>query len=45
MTEDDADPHPVLDAARAVLRDDFGISHATLQVEPESHHGCVEVKW
>jgi cobalt-zinc-cadmium efflux system protein len=45
MTENDADPHPVLDTARAVLRDDFGISHATLQVEPESHHGCVEVNW
>ncbi len=45
MTLNDADPHPVLDTARALLRDGFGISHATLQVEPESHDGCVEVKW
>src|SRR5690606_31790977 len=33
MIPDDSDPHPVLDRARQVLRDDHGISHATLQVE------------
>ena len=45
MTLEDADPHPVLDAARAILRDEFGVGHATLQVEPESHSGCAEVEW
>lgn len=45
MTLEDADPHPVLDAARTILRDEFGIGHATLQVEPESHGGCAEVAW
>ena len=45
MTLEDADPHPVLDAARTILRDEFGIGHATLQVEPESHSGCAEVAW
>ena len=40
-----ADPHPVLDGARVVLRERYGIDHATLQVEPEDHHGCDEVGW
>ena len=37
--------HAVLDQARAVLADRHGISHATLQVEPEDHHGCDELTW
>ena len=37
--------HAVLDQARDVLRDRYGISHATLQVEPEDHQGCHEVAW
>lgn len=37
-----SDAHTVLDAARDTLRDDFGISHATLQVEPDTHEGCAE---
>jgi cobalt-zinc-cadmium efflux system protein len=45
MTKADTDPHPVLDQARQVLRDDYRISHATLQVEPETHRGCAEVNW
>lgn len=45
MIPDDSDPHPVLDRARQVLRDDHGISHATLQVEPASHRGCSEITW
>ena len=36
--------HAVLDQARDVLRDRYGISHATLQVEPDDH-GCHEVAW
>jgi len=37
--------HAVLDQARDLLRDQYGISHATLQVEPDDHHGCAEVAW
>jgi cobalt-zinc-cadmium efflux system protein len=37
--------HAVLDQARDLLRDRYGISHATLQVEPDDHHGCEEVAW
>ena len=45
MTVEDAEPHAVLDAARRVMRERFGVEHATLQVEPESHAGCHEVTW
>jgi cobalt-zinc-cadmium efflux system protein len=45
MTKDGTDPHPILDEARKVLQDDYHISHATLQVEPDTHHGCSEVTW
>jgi cobalt-zinc-cadmium efflux system protein len=39
------DSHGVLDQARHVLLDRYGIDHATLQVEPEDHEGCAEVAW
>jgi cobalt-zinc-cadmium efflux system protein len=39
------DSHAVLDQARHLLADRHGITHATLQVEPEDHHGCDEVNW
>ncbi len=45
VTGEGADPHPVLDAARAVLAEGHGIVHATLQVEPETHTGCHEIAW
>lgn len=45
MTIEGADPHDVLDAARAVMRSQFGVEHATLQVEPETHTGCHDVTW
>ena len=45
MTIDESDPHPVLDAARDLLADEYGISHATVQVEPTAHTGCTEVAW
>lgn len=45
MTRAGTDPHPVLDAARNLLRDRYDIDHATLQVEPDTHHGCSEVTW
>lgn len=40
-----ADHHDVLDAAREVLAAHHGLTHATLQVEPEDHTGCDEVGW
>lgn len=39
------DSHSVLDQARHLLADRHGINHATLQVEPEDHHGCDDVNW
>jgi cobalt-zinc-cadmium efflux system protein len=45
MTVEGADPHEVLDGARAVMREEFGVEHATLQVEPQSHTGCHDVTW
>lgn len=45
MTRDGVDPHPVLDRARSLLEGEYRISHATLQVEPDSHEGCSEVAW
>jgi cobalt-zinc-cadmium efflux system protein len=39
------DAHGVLDRARDLLRERYGIGHATLQVEPEDHTGCDEVGW
>lgn len=45
MTRNDTDPHPVLDQARSILQDRYGIDHATLQVEPDTHIGCQAVTW
>ena len=45
VTTPDGETHAVLDAARARLTDDFGIAHATLQVEPADHTGCEELTW
>lgn len=45
MTRADADAHEVLDRATGLLRDEFGIAHATLQVEPETHQQCAETSW
>lgn len=44
-TPADVDTHTILDRATIMLRDEFGIAHATLQVEPESHQQCVETTW
>ena len=33
----DADWHAVLDSTRALLARDFGVTHATIQVEPHDH--------
>lgn len=45
MITGEADPHPVLDSARDLLQTRYNVSHATLQVEPEDHHGCSELAW
>ena len=45
MIAGDADSHEVLDRARQILTDVYSISHATFQVEPDSHGGCHEVGW
>ncbi len=45
VVDDAADSHSILDIAGDALRSDWGISHATLQVEPESHSECVEDTW
>jgi cobalt-zinc-cadmium efflux system protein len=45
MTPNNADTHTILDTATSLLRDEYGIAHATLQVEPETHQQCVETSW
>lgn len=45
MVAEGTDPHPVLDRARRILEDAYGIDHATLQVEPWSHRECAEISW
>jgi cobalt-zinc-cadmium efflux system protein len=45
MVAEGTDPHGVLDQARDVLREEYDIAHATLQVEPDDHTGCAEVTW
>jgi cobalt-zinc-cadmium efflux system protein len=45
MVRAGADHHHVLDEARSVLRDRYGIDHATLQVEPDDHEGCADIDW
>ncbi len=45
MTAPTADGHGVLDRARTLLRDRHHIDHATLQVEPDTHRGCEDVRW
>jgi cobalt-zinc-cadmium efflux system protein len=45
MVRTGTDAHGVLDQARWLLQDRYGLDHATLQVEPEDHRGCDEVRW
>jgi cobalt-zinc-cadmium efflux system protein len=45
VTAEAADAHGVLDRAMQVMRTQFGVEHATLQVEPDTHTGCKEVTW
>ncbi|MDH5236258.1 MAG: cation diffusion facilitator family transporter [Acidimicrobiia bacterium] len=45
MTGADTDAHSVLDQARHLLHDRYGIEHGTFQVEPDTHEGCREISW
>ncbi|MCP4222908.1 MAG: cation transporter [Actinomycetia bacterium] len=45
MTASDIDPHAVLDQARQLLIDGYGIDHGTFQIEPDTHTGCHNVAW
>ncbi|GAA3511030.1 cation diffusion facilitator family transporter [Georgenia daeguensis] len=45
VAADGADQAAVLVAARDVLRDRYGIEHATLQVEPADHGACNDLTW
>jgi cobalt-zinc-cadmium efflux system protein len=45
MVATGTDTHAVLDQARTLLAERHGITHATLQVEPDDHHGCDEITW
>lgn len=45
MTDREADAHAVLDQASQMMKVRFGVEHATLQVEPDTHTGCKEVAW
>lgn len=40
-----ADAHAVLDQARLLLNDTYRVTHATFQVEPDTHDGCQEITW
>lgn len=45
MVADGTDNHSVLDQARQLLAERYGIEHGTFQVEPDTHVGCSEVTW
>jgi cobalt-zinc-cadmium efflux system protein len=45
MVQVGTDTHAVLDQAQALLTTEYGIGHATLQIEPDDHEGCDEVTW
>lgn len=39
------DPHRVLDAAQRILREQHGLGHCTVQIEPEEHSTVEESSW
>ena len=45
MTTTGSDAHAVLDKARQILLDSYGIDHGTFQVEPDDHSGCHDIAW
>lgn len=46
---EDGQAREVLNEARRILRDDYGVDHATVQVEPadygDAEHDCAELSW
>lgn len=45
VTSGSVDHHGVLDQARVLMAETYGIEHGTFQVEPDSHTGCTDVDW
>lgn len=45
MTQPAVDNHQVLDRARHLLHNSYGIGHGTFQIEPDTHTGCEQVTW
>ncbi len=45
VAEDPRSMQSILEAARLVMREQFGVAHATLQVEPRTGEGCTELDW
>ncbi len=45
VTSAGVDSHAVLDRARQCLAENYGVAHATFQVEPDDHEGCDQVTW
>ncbi|MEX0847760.1 MAG: cation diffusion facilitator family transporter [Ilumatobacteraceae bacterium] len=45
MVGEGVDQHGVLDQARQLLAERYGIDHGTFQVEPHDHAGCTDVTW
>lgn len=45
MIATDGDHHGVLDRARELLANTYGIDHGTFQIEPANHEGCRELSW
>ena len=45
VLDDDAQGQPALVAAQTILREDYLIEHATLQVEEKRTANCDEVTW
>lgn len=45
VTDAESDDHSVLDQARHLLADRYGVTHGTFQIEPVTHTGCHDVTW
>ena len=45
MTRTGVDSHQILDRARQILQETYGIGHGTFQIEPDTHTGCEQVTW
>ncbi len=45
VAANDVEVTPILDRARELLRDQHGVAHATLQVEPRATSTCQELDW